>query len=543
MRQRITYIHEAQGKFDPDQLTLTDNSLSVRSLHAAREERATFGFKELPQELWQVLKQCHELHIRWSSHHTYDAVPPFASRVSPGLHVFYTPAVKGRSATLLCPLLRKVFDDGLKCEVPETSFISPPILSTRFASTSSLQFHQLLPSLAELVTYIQQKICPLLGDADTDKACIAHATSILTADSVDIDYDSISHALTVSGYWSQHPQDRWSETIRKREENAGKVEVGVLAMERARLAEELSVGGFLAVVGEDKKLQPTLFSFPARHHPLPETSTYAISFPPPTGLHPTLHLSIPRTAIIGPPSTAPPSSSCALHTYLTLPSPLFADKHQLSTSDPLFLSSHNLVALRAIAGETDLEAPDWVTERWGSNLLLELATPSPSNNDVANHEENWQITIPLHLRYLPPSPTGYRNISVTWPIVFWACTAEEGTKMGINPFDRVGMGWEGLFGARTMFYQLTPDVSGKVGVDGEGKERGVMIEQIEVPVLKLREGGEGSGSGLWGGRKGIEMGTVIVVVLGFLWVLGKLAGVVRTGGVGKGQDGEREKKE
>ena len=87
-----------------------------------------------------------------------------------------------------------------------------------------------------------------------------------------------------------------------------------------------------------------------------------------------MHISFPNASALVPPASTPPSTTCALHTYLTLPSPLFADKYQLSTSDPIFLGSHNLVSLRSISGETDLEAPDYLVEKWGSNLLLELAT-------------------------------------------------------------------------------------------------------------------------------------------------------------------------
>ncbi|PGH08585.1 hypothetical protein GX51_01104 [Blastomyces parvus] len=558
MKKRITFIHAAEGKFDPEQITVDNDSLSIQSLDAARQDRATFTFNELPQEVWQVLRQCHELHIRWSSQYAYDAVPPFASRISPGLHVFYTPVDQDRPATRLCPLLRKVFDDKLKCYLPEISFISPPILSRTFISDPPAQFHQLLPSLDEFVTYIQHKICPQLGDKHTI-ACEHDAASLLSADSVDIDYDSPSRTLTVAGYWSKPPQrDGWTETIRKREKSTDKVEVGILAMERARLPEELSMGGFLAVVGNDNNLKPTLFSFPSRHHPLPDSSKYTTTFRHPTGLHPTLQLSFPRSALTAAPPRAPPDSKCGLHTYLTLPSSIFADKYQLSTTDPLFLQSHNLVSLHAIAGETDLEAPDWVTERWGSSLLLELATPSSSSSSANSHkstdtdadanDNDWQVTIPLHLRYLHPSPSGYRNISVPWPVVFWACTPEggegeaaagsKGTTMGINPFDRVGLGWDGLFAPGTLFYQLHPD-AGDTSASADGDphvdaDRGMLVEQIQVPVLKIDDG---DGGGFLENVRSIEMVTVVVVVLGFLWVFQSLGRVVKEGGLGSG--GER----
>ncbi|RHZ48081.1 protease B nonderepressible form [Aspergillus turcosus] len=469
MRRRITFVQRPETPFDHDQAVLTSDALSITHLDGAREERATFSFDELPSEIWQVLKSSHELHIRWATERPYEIGAPFSSRISPGLHVYYTPGESGETGQGLCSLLKGVFDESLECD--------------------SLRYYSRLPSLQNLVTFIQHKFCDR-----SDEQCFRHAESILSADSVDVNYDSISHALTVSGYWSRSPGQGWTEQIKKHPAGTHQVEVGLLGVESAIEPEEL-------------KMEPTLFSFPSRHHPLPADATYTISFPAPTGLHPTLTISMPRASLKRPP--APPDATCALHTYLTLPSWIFGDKYQLSTTDPLFLSSHNLAALRAVSGETDLEAPDWFVSRWGSNWLLELATPRDSDNTP----EEWNVTIPLHLRYLHPSESGYRSATVPWPIVFWACTAEDGTKMGINPFDRVNLGWEGLFGPRTMFYQLHPSPP-------EGKDW--LVEELEVPVLRLRED-----SGFFR-SKTIELGTVVVVALGLLWVLWKLGLVART---------------
>jgi hypothetical protein len=99
------------------------------------------------------------------------------------------------------------------------------------------------------VTYIQQKFC------GTDDKCHQRAASILSADSVDINYDSISHALTMSGFWSQAPGGQgWTETIGKHEGGTDKVEVGLLGAEHANEPEEIKVGGLLAVVGQDEEL-------------------------------------------------------------------------------------------------------------------------------------------------------------------------------------------------------------------------------------------------------------------------------------------------
>ena len=69
--------------------------------------------------------------------------------------------------------------------------------------------------------------------------------------------------------------------------------------------------------------------------------------------------------------------------------------------------------------------------------------------------------------------------------------------MNTNPFDRANLGYDGLFGPRTIFYHLQPR---------SGRES--LLEVIEVPVLDL----EGSKT------KWIDYGTVTIVVLGFLWV-------------------------
>ncbi|KAE8150379.1 PIG-X [Aspergillus avenaceus] len=495
MRRRITFVQRSDSPFSHDQAILTPDTLTIRSLDAAREDRATFAFDEVLPEIWQVLKHCHQLHIRWASERRYDAVTPFASRVSAGLHVFFTPgSIPGDSLDGLCILLKKVFGDELDCTTPEESFITPPILSTRFASTPTFQYYSSLSSVEGLVSYLENKIC------GSDSECRAQAERLRSADSVDLNYDSISHSLTVSGFWSRSAEG-WSETISKHAAGADQIEIGLLGTERAVEPEEIKMGGLLGVVGRDDQLKPTLFSFPSRHHALPEDATYSVSFPGPTGLHPTMTISLPSSSLNPPP--APPDATCALHSYLTLPSTIFADKYQLSSTDPLFLESHHLVALRAVAGETDLEAPDWSVSNWGSNWLLELATPS----DPGQVGE-WNVTVPLHLRYLKPSESGYRSASVPWPVVFWACTAEDGTKMGVNPFDRANLGWDGLFGTRTMFYQLHPSADR-------------LVEELEVPVLKLES------EGLFQTRM-IEVGTVAAIVFGLLWVLWKLGVVARS---------------
>lgn len=98
MRQRITYIQDPQDSVDPKSLKVTKDSISTTNVKAAREERVTFGFNELPQELVKVLEASHELHVRWVSDLPYESISPMVSRLSPGLHVFYTPQRNSNSS-------------------------------------------------------------------------------------------------------------------------------------------------------------------------------------------------------------------------------------------------------------------------------------------------------------------------------------------------------------------------------------------------------------------------------------------------------------
>lgn len=49
MKRRITYISASNASFDPaKQAILGKDALSIRNLDAAKEERITLGFEELP---------------------------------------------------------------------------------------------------------------------------------------------------------------------------------------------------------------------------------------------------------------------------------------------------------------------------------------------------------------------------------------------------------------------------------------------------------------------------------------------------------------
>ncbi|PYH98991.1 protein pbn1 [Aspergillus ellipticus CBS 707.79] len=500
MKIRITYLQPPSSPFSASQASLSASGLRIQDLDAAREERVTLDVADVPDEARNVLGEFQEIHLRWAREEEYGTVQPWGSRVGAGLHAGVS--LRGgdeRYDTIspLCHILKTAFSEGIDCVNLRKSFTPAPThLTTSSSPATTHNYYAPLPT-HRLAEYIAEKICPA-----EDKACRDRAATLQSADSIDIDYDAESQTLVVSAYWGSAVTDGgWTEEISAPTRSRDRVEVGLLGTETATEAGEIKVGGLLGVVGVDTELKPTLFSFPSKHHVLPSQASFSVDFPPPTGMHPTMSIALSSAALENPP--APPYAECALHAYLSLPSYLFIDKFQLMTGDRLFLDSHHLAGLRAVAGATDLEAPDWVVSQWGSNVLLELATPEPNQLP-----EEWNVTVPLHLRYMRPSESGYRSVDVPWPVVFWACAAED-TKMSLNPFDRAHLGWDGLFGPQTMFYQVNPTGARQV-------------EKFNVPVLRLEEDGSFN-------TKTIEWGTVAVIVLGFLWVLWKLGSGARAG--------------
>ncbi|EMC97508.1 hypothetical protein BAUCODRAFT_147577 [Baudoinia panamericana UAMH 10762] len=539
MKQRVTLLHPEYTYIDGSGLNATHGRELVGK--PALEKRVTASLSELPPELRNLplWSNTHELHIRWVSSEYHEPPTTFASRLPSGLHVFFTPSARNESYNP-CLLLTYLFDRDMRCSSPAESFSRPPILSERFSASSAYQFYQPLPRIFRFqlsmglffCTSAENSTSNVSRDASSEHnrtvsdlsrestntsagyvhenlsarhKCMEHAVSLAYASYLDIDYDAISGSVTATAFWS-------SELARPAVERGSRVlvsdsdslELGLFVPEKAEEAEELKIGGYVIMVEEDEEPSPVLFSFPSRHHPLPSSSpaTFVASFLQPTGLHPNLELTLPRQHLLPPKD----DGSCALHVYLTLPSALFLDRYQLS--DPAYLASQNLIALRSLSGEQDLEAPDWVIKRWGSAALIELAHPANISSDQRN--ANWTVTIPTHLRYLRPQPNdttpGYTTLDIPWPIMFWACEATEGLKMHTNPFDRVNLGYDGLFGPKTMFYHIPPSTS-----------RGqVLVEKLTVPVLEPS----------WAGI--VQWGTLFALLGGFLWVcwgLAKAAGV------------------
>lgn len=534
MRRRSTFIPSPGVDYDPSEVKINDQHLSFAGLKAAREEKLTIGLSELPEEIVRILEKSHELHVRWVSEEPYQKSIPYLSSLPSGLHVQYTPLDNHHEDEEICQLLKTLFSPSLRCSTPDLSFSRPSIVSERFASSASMQYYALLPSIQQFVSYAQQTVCQR-----SDKICNHDIALLNLASYIDLDYDALSHALSITTYWSKPPPvlmdpigewttyDHWNLVVDGSPSDRN--ELGILrpSTELSPAAEpgDIQLEGFLAVLGQDSNPKPTIFSFPSRHQSLPSNQAtaqqYTTSFDQPTGLHPTLRIIFPNASSLStPPLTKPEDSTCALHTYLTLPSVLFPDEYAFPTNqpDPLFTAAHNILTLRSLSGEKDLEAPDYNVQKWGSAILLELATPPPSTNSTSQSPSTWSIKIPLHLRYLPPTTDSHTTITIPHPTLFWACTADSGTKFTVNPFDRVNLGYDGLFGPRTMFYHLEPRVY-------EGSR---LVEEVKVPILDTRRMG----------YTVTELVTGLVVLGGFLYVAIKVVREIFKGANGTGRKGE-----
>ena len=409
--------------------------------------------------------------------------------------------VDSPTRTKLCSTLDDIFGN-IACSTPtvghrlssqlrfsanilKESFTSLP--NDRFYHATSFQYFQPLENLSPFIRYAKTQLCP-----SEDATCTSRLESLAKASSLDISYDTISHALKITALWPYQ-----SRPINVTAHRNVRTEVGVLSDEKTPTMEdhELGISGLLTVLGQDSKPSTTMFAFPSRHRDA--QSTFSVQFLSPTGLHPALQLQLS--------SDKPPMENtfCSPHAYFTLPKGIFADKYQLS--DDLFLAAKNLTALRYISQPVDLEAPEYVMKLWGSSVLLELAPPQSGEKG-----QPWTAEIPLHLRYLLPTFGGFGKVEVPYPAVFWACAAEEGTKFPTNPFERVNLGYDGLFGPRTVFWHVEP----------QPRTGSRVTTAVKVPVLDLDKAG-------W-----VNVGTAAVVLAGFLWVTWKLISVYMTSGYG-----------
>ncbi|KAG5985390.1 hypothetical protein E4U55_003618 [Claviceps digitariae] len=494
MRERITFVHPPGADIDPASLEISQYELRGPSITTAREDRLTIALDELPTNLAKLLPRFRELSLRWASPLAYDSIEPFVSRTSPGLHLSYTLA-NTKDAEAELKLYNSLLAFGLKDPPSNETFTTHG--EGQFINPSGATLHEHLEHLSPLTSGAAKELC-----TENDADCQTRLEGLSGASNFDISWDTAAHVVRISAVFPLAHREVHVSSLAQR-----RTEIGILTKDSSpnQKPYELGVSGLLTVLGEKKEPSATIFAFPSRHRWT--EASFTPRFLEPTGLHPVLQLTLSST------KSPVADEHCAPYAYLTLPSTIFADRYQLA--DKLFLASNNLTASKYTSLPVDLEAPAYATKTWGSTVLLELAPPPSSDDSVAA----WTSQVPLHLRYLKPSTSGDVDIEIPYPVVFWACdSSSTNADFANNPFDRIHVGYDGLFNSSTVFWHVKPEPA-------SGNR---LMSRISVPVLKEH-------ASAW-----VGFGTTVVVALGFAWVLWTLVTVLRQSGYGRrgNEDGE-----
>ncbi|KAG6007961.1 hypothetical protein E4U21_005322 [Claviceps maximensis] len=501
MRERITFVHPPGADIDPTSLEISQYELRGPSVTTAREDRLTVALDELPTSLAKLLPRFRELSLRWASPLAYESIEPFVSRISPGLHVSYTLAntEDTEAEPKLCNTLLAF---GSKDFASNETFTTHG--EGQFVNPSGATLHGPLEDLSSLTSGVAKELC-----AGNNSGCQTRLEGLSDASSFDISWDTTAHVVRISAVYALDHREIHSSSDAQR-----RTEIGILSKDSppSQQPYELGVSGLLTVLGENKEPSGTMFAFPSRHRS--SEASFSSRTVEPAGLHPVLQLKVSS-------NKAPVADEhCAPYAYLTLPNTIFADKFQLA--DRLFLASNNLTALQYTSLPVDLEAPAYTTKTWGSTLLLELAPPPSLDDDPA---AAWTAQVPLHLRYLKPSTSGIADIEIPYPVVFWACdSSATNADFANNPFDRIHVGYDGLFNGSTVFWHVKPEPA-----SGDR-----LMSSISVPVLNEQ-------AAAW-----VGVGTAAVVAMGFAWVSWTLATVLWRSGYRGHEDGKgrgRETKE
>jgi hypothetical protein len=233
--------------------------------------------------------------------------------------------------------------------------------------------------------------------------------SLARADVIDFDIVDPQTFQIRAAWASATHDDGWRLDIPSQPDT--RIEVGIFKEEGGEDKDEYSLGGVRAILGHSKDFEPTLFTFPHRHHIL-RSHGLQTSLSPAYGSHPVLETILPLSALQPPVNDTLNHDTCNLHALYTLSKDVFVDKYQLAQ---LVQFKSGGIQNARVWGETDLEAPSYETPGWGSIMLVDAPRPDPKDTEMT-------IKLPLHLRYLKPIDGGGKvHVDILPPEVFWAC--------------------------------------------------------------------------------------------------------------------------
>lgn len=101
--------------------------------------------------------------------------------------------------------------------------------------------------------HFQTTLARLLCGGGVEGECVGQVASLSYVTSLDVDFDAIGHAVTLTGFWRAGLPAESGKGVPGKGGASDRLEVGVLAAQRPEEPEELKLGGFLTVVGEGSR--------------------------------------------------------------------------------------------------------------------------------------------------------------------------------------------------------------------------------------------------------------------------------------------------
>lgn len=230
-----------------------------------------------------------------------------------------------------------------------------------------------------------------------------------------------------------------------------KVEIGILNI-HPEYTTPLSVWGLSGFTRnlDESKTEKLLYQYTTQHRSI--NSNYYVDFMRPVGLHPKHKLVMSNVRA--------PKRQCSLYAKYSFSKSLFLDRYQLKDLAEPTPNRPAVGRLYDVWGETDLEAPIWAVDGWGSEALIQLYTSHKSSDGELVFE------LPTHSRYeVPQTQSSSVHEYQPWPVVFWAClppTKEEDNSLETTVPSAVetrNIGYESIFPNDTVFYYFNADTS------------------------------------------------------------------------------------
>ncbi|ODQ63481.1 PIG-X-domain-containing protein [Nadsonia fulvescens var. elongata DSM 6958] len=522
IRRRHTFIVDLEnddlidGK---DSFEFTDdNQLIIRDFSTPRQDRVTIPLNAFAPEnpFYKALNSVDKFQFTWAKDEKYQKVPPFEEVIEPGVHI---DIVEKTESVTDWDSLQQGFE-SLGINLNSTTMIEGP--GTRSYSAP-------LPSIETLVNKLIQFLCH--GEAE-DSQCFTDRNDLKYADSLTFNFgrdplksNQQKTDLVFEIYWSGSARQKMAEELGIKEQvltkgidgasTSQKVEIGLLNTHPSmKIEDELVLTGIIRELGSPHA-EKILLNIAPRHLILRDQS-YDVKFHKPLGLHPRQQITLYNAR----PPLNPEHAECSIFAKYTIPKSLFLDKYQLADLDRSTSAKDATGKLVALWGESDLEAPVWNVEGWGSEALVQIFDPKEPNNPnplsfTPNTKSKFEFVFPLHSRYeVPLMNITVHDEQIAWPLLFWACEKknynpadeltdmkfhqESAKKIMSSPFYRSSIGgFNELFGQDVSFHHLEP-------------AQNRLQSSFHIPVV------------LFSCYNVVGLFTILSILGGFLWIIRKI---------------------